>query len=126
MGVVLGDLAEMGFDARWGVFSAADVGARHERERIWILAKSNKVGLYGDLPKVDGVERTGKTPTFRRPNRIQPEMVSPMCRTLDASWKDFPDASRDLDDVANWMDRIKATGNGQVPAVVRLAWETLN
>lgn len=38
LGVVLGDLAEMGFDAEWGVLSAADVGAPHLRERIWILA----------------------------------------------------------------------------------------
>jgi DNA (cytosine-5)-methyltransferase 1 len=28
----------MGFDAKWGVVSAADVGAPHLRERIWILA----------------------------------------------------------------------------------------
>jgi hypothetical protein len=27
--------------------------------------------------------------------------------------------------VAYRMDRIKRIGNGQVPAVVRLAWETL-
>lgn len=32
------DLAAMGFDARWGVVSAADTGAPHRRERIWILA----------------------------------------------------------------------------------------
>jgi hypothetical protein len=28
--------------------------------------------------------------------------------------------------VANRVDRLRAIGNGQVPAVVRLAWETLN
>jgi DNA (cytosine-5)-methyltransferase 1 len=38
LGVVLGDLAEMGFDARWGVFGAVDAGAPHLRERIWIVA----------------------------------------------------------------------------------------
>jgi len=37
--VVLADLAALGFDARWGVVSAADVGANHKRERIWIKAK---------------------------------------------------------------------------------------
>jgi len=35
---VLCDLAAMGFDAEWGVISAADVGAFHLRERIWIVA----------------------------------------------------------------------------------------
>ena len=37
LGVVLGDLAAMGFDARWGVLGAADVGAPHHRDRIWIV-----------------------------------------------------------------------------------------
>lgn len=36
LGRVLLDLAEIGFDARWNVLAAAAVGARHERERIWI------------------------------------------------------------------------------------------
>jgi DNA (cytosine-5)-methyltransferase 1 len=38
LGTVLGDLASMGFDARWGVLGAADVGAPHQRDRIWIKA----------------------------------------------------------------------------------------
>jgi DNA (cytosine-5)-methyltransferase 1 len=38
LGTVLGDLAALGFDARWGVVSAADVGAPQLRERIWIMA----------------------------------------------------------------------------------------
>jgi DNA (cytosine-5)-methyltransferase 1 len=39
LGTVLGDLASMGFDARWGVLGAADIGANHQRDRIWIIAK---------------------------------------------------------------------------------------
>lgn len=35
---VLGDLAEIGYDAEWEMLSAADVGAPHLRERIWIVA----------------------------------------------------------------------------------------
>ena len=38
LGRVLGDLAQMGFDAKWGVLGAADVGANHQRDRIWIVA----------------------------------------------------------------------------------------
>jgi len=41
---VLGDLAAMGFDARWGVVSAAAVGAPHKRDRIWIVANSTDRG----------------------------------------------------------------------------------
>ena len=39
LGVVLADLSSLGFDAKWGVVSAADVGANHQRERIWIRAE---------------------------------------------------------------------------------------
>jgi DNA (cytosine-5)-methyltransferase 1 len=39
LGRVLGDLASMGFDARWGVLGAADVGANHQRDRIWIAGE---------------------------------------------------------------------------------------
>ena len=36
-GTVLGDLAGMGFDARWGVLGADDAGAPHRRKRLWIV-----------------------------------------------------------------------------------------
>lgn len=42
LGRVLGDLAASGYDAAWMVLGAADVGAPHKRERIWILAESRE------------------------------------------------------------------------------------
>lgn len=39
---VLGDLATLGFDARWGVLGAAQVGANHQRDRIWIVGDSTR------------------------------------------------------------------------------------
>lgn len=38
LGVVLGDLAALGYDAAWDVFGARHVGAPHRRDRIWVLA----------------------------------------------------------------------------------------
>ena len=38
MGVVLGDLAEAGYDAQWTSIRASDVGAPHRRERVFIVA----------------------------------------------------------------------------------------
>lgn len=35
---VLADLAKMGFDVRWGVVGASDVGAPHRRDRCWVVA----------------------------------------------------------------------------------------
>lgn len=43
LAVVLGDLAEMGYDARWGIVGADDACAPHRRKRIWILADSKRV-----------------------------------------------------------------------------------
>ena len=40
---VLGDLAAMGYDARWGVLGAVDAGAPHKRDRIWIVAHADSV-----------------------------------------------------------------------------------
>ena len=39
LGRVLGDLAKMGFDAKWGVLGANSVGAPHRRDRIWIAGR---------------------------------------------------------------------------------------
>jgi DNA (cytosine-5)-methyltransferase 1 len=38
---VLGDLTEIGYDAKWKLIRASDVGAPHRRERLFILAYAN-------------------------------------------------------------------------------------
>lgn len=35
---VVGEFCRLGYDTRWGILSAADVGANHQRERWWLLA----------------------------------------------------------------------------------------
>lgn len=40
-GKVLGDLAEVGFDAEWHCIPASALGAPHRRDRVWIIAHSN-------------------------------------------------------------------------------------
>lgn len=37
-GAVLGDLADLGFDAQWTILRAAEVGASHHRDRVFVLA----------------------------------------------------------------------------------------
>jgi len=39
---VLGDLASLGYDARWGVLGAHHAGAPHKRDRIWIVGNHRK------------------------------------------------------------------------------------
>lgn len=40
---VLGDLAKMGYDARWGIVGARHAAAPHKRDRIWIVANSKEL-----------------------------------------------------------------------------------
>jgi DNA (cytosine-5)-methyltransferase 1 len=41
---VVGELCRLRYDCRWGILSAADVGANHRRERWWLLAHANSNG----------------------------------------------------------------------------------
>jgi DNA (cytosine-5)-methyltransferase 1 len=41
LGRVLGDLAALGYDCRWTVLGAADVGAPHQRDRFWLVANAS-------------------------------------------------------------------------------------
>jgi DNA (cytosine-5)-methyltransferase 1 len=53
---VLGDLAEMGFDAEWGCIRASDVGASHQRLR-WFCVAYRKGGGFRELR--ESSERSG-------------------------------------------------------------------
>ena len=44
LGTVLKDLADLGYDARWCVLGAGDVGAPHQRKRMWVMAYPNGSG----------------------------------------------------------------------------------
>jgi DNA (cytosine-5)-methyltransferase 1 len=62
---VLGDLAALGFDAEWDCFQAADVGAPHQRDRVFVLAYTQGLGVsqqsQGTLadPERGGLQRRG-------------------------------------------------------------------
>lgn len=49
---VLGDLAEMRFDAQWCSIRASDVGAPHRRERVFILATDTTQRSAADIPVI--------------------------------------------------------------------------
>jgi DNA (cytosine-5)-methyltransferase 1 len=106
LGTVLKDLASLGYNAEWGVFSAGSIGANHERQRIWILA-------YTYLPQCKG----GSVP--RRVHTEHTDFGNTRW------WEDSSGIHRMDDGVAARMDRLKAIGNGQVPGVVAKAWTTL-
>ena len=48
LGAVLGDLADLGYDARWQGVRAADAGAPHNRFRVFITAWPSNTNTNGD------------------------------------------------------------------------------
>ena len=47
LAVVLGDLADMGYDAQWFRLSASDLGAPHQRDRCWLVANDRSRRFCG-------------------------------------------------------------------------------
>lgn len=113
LGVVLADLAAMGFDARWGVLGAHHTGAPHERERIWILAYSHSN---------DSQRRGGAVQVGRQSSQTEIALHGDIKRT---EWPAQSGISILADGVANRLDQLNALGNGQVPRVAATAWRML-
>jgi len=138
--VVLGDLAAMGYDARWGVLGARDAGAPHKRERIWVLADAERKGLEGASgSRVCGSRGEVTQPPSGGSNVADPDgsrreglRLVPLASGAQQSdpprrgwWETEPDVGRVADGVAARVDRLACLGNGQVPAVAALAWRRL-
>ena len=144
---VLCDLAAMGFDAAWGVLGAADVGANHQRDRIWIVARWNNDISHAEhnrfgrgkqftqsAEEADGevayagsvnVQRF-KPEQFDQEKREEPrERQAGSCGDGSQWWSVEPNVGRVADGVAARVDRLKAIGNGQVPLCAAIAWNTL-
>jgi DNA (cytosine-5)-methyltransferase 1 len=139
LGTVLGDLATMGFDARWGVLGASDVGAKHERKRIWIVARQ---------PKFLSHTQHNRIGWWKQQQESIEEKTFNMANTNDSDWRrehrrfwsvqkcnqewdsystfNQPEPIRMVDGVANRVDRLKAIGNGQVPLCAATAWRILS
>jgi DNA (cytosine-5)-methyltransferase 1 len=111
---VLGDLAAMGYDARWGVFGAHHAGAPHKRDRIWIVAHSSSERGRLRHPSREDAENAGErsSDSGNDSRRVGP-------------WDIEPNVGRVAHGVAARVHRLKAIGNGQVPAVAALAWRIL-
>ena len=128
LGRVLGDLAELGYDAEWCVLGADDAGAPHHRERIWILAHTNS-----DVPGMHAGPVAKETGFFRRhaeghlPSGCGSLLAGQVWHTpRDAAGRRLePDVPRVVNGMADRLVALKASGNGQVPVVAALAWNTL-
>ncbi len=113
---IFGDLAALGFDARWGVFPASAFGAPHRRERIFIAA--HRRGKRVSRHVARQIRWLGGVPWGEDGGRA-------------ASWAERsgvpePTIRRLGHGVAHGVERLRAAGNGQVPIVVREAWRLLS
>ena len=55
---VISDLEEDGYDSTWGIFSASEVGAPHQRKRVFLLGNAKHHGLSPAQSRRD-IEETG-------------------------------------------------------------------
>jgi DNA (cytosine-5)-methyltransferase 1 len=122
---VLGDLSEMGFDAKWGIMGADFVGAPHRRERIWIFAYPHGFRPIQREHKRDRISKQKDHPDqSNNGDRIWGE--ADRLLSLD-KWSEFTSKLCGMDDgLASRVDRVKACGNGQVPEVAATAWRILS
>ena len=108
---VISDLEELGYQVAWGIFSAAECGAPHQRRRIYLLA--NSLCERGQLPL-----------EWQQP-------AEPMSRSKSAAWRAWktwstqPGVCGGDDGASNRVDRLRLLGNGVVPATAELAFRTL-
>ena len=143
LGTVLADLASLGFNAEWGVISAADTGAPHLRERIWIVANSTSNGLHNktDKRQMESERWNQLLSKQSRDSKNVADTDSAQCQrnqrakrskqkytdfSLASRWPTEPNVGRVANGVAARVDRLKAIGNGQVPKVAATAFELLN
>jgi DNA (cytosine-5)-methyltransferase 1 len=118
LGNILSDLAQIGYDARWCCLSAANCGAPHKRERLWIVANSkSKSRLQANQKRMPSGAERNPWPFFKcRGRKIS---------TRESWLLSESNFIRKIDGLANRMDRSKAIGNGQVPQVAATAWRIL-
>lgn len=165
LAVVLGDLASLGYDARWGIVGADDAGFPHHRKRTWVLGESvsarleRHTGNGQDTRSGQDARRSvGEAGLFSAGwKRVVYSADCDDCGNCPSCGCDFSDCGcpgptmdecqycevdgalyarpklrfiepglgRVANGVANRVDRLRAIGNGQVPSVVRLAWEKM-
>ena len=116
LGTVLADLAQLGFDAEWGVLGADNTGLPHRRKRIWLLATNTNCQYEKRMLKQ-------KIQKFSGLPRINAYGVDKNEQGLRAILR--PGLRRACNGLPGQMDRLKAVGNAQVPRVAKLAWDIL-
>lgn len=117
---ILGDLASMGFDAKWGIMGAVDAGFHHNRKRFWLVA-------YSDSHRSQRINTKSGAKTHQPPTAQRPDIARVVGKIQQGGEDGIPESwiLRTSNGLAARMDRTVAIGNGQVPAVAARAWNLL-
>lgn len=102
---ILRDFAEMGYDVGWGITSAAGIGAIHRRERMAIVAHTNK-------------ERLQRRMSEKEPQKTDVQLERAyihLRRHADAQYLSQSGFLRKFNGVPDRVDRTKSLGNAVVP-----------
>jgi len=125
LGVVLGDLATMGYDAEWGVLGGGETNGFCKRERIWILASPHSIRRKKfcllNRHKIQGKICEDKSDKWygvwgHAKRCVQYDDWSEMVLSFP-----FGDGAK----MAHRVDRVKAVGNGQDPILAATAFTIL-
>lgn len=113
LGTILGDLAEIGYDAEWHCVRASDIGAIHERDRIWIIAYP--VGSRG--PRLVTSEDFGEVGSWWLRSQEDLQSIADAPFERGDRWPQ-PLLRRMDDGLPGRLDRLHCIGNSVVPQVV--------
>jgi DNA (cytosine-5)-methyltransferase 1 len=116
-GRVLGDLAEVGYDAEWQVIPAAAVGAPHKRDRVFIVAYPNDTRNRTPERRIDD---NGATQIKKRQIFSQFELGRHSTNDFGQWWEIEPSVGRVANGISNRVDRLTGLGNAIVPQVAEL------
>lgn len=130
LGRVLGDLAALGYDAEWHCIPAADVGAPHRRDRLWIVAypyplresqpqggEQDQRGRAGDCGAHVANAHDSRRVKQWRPFAIREEFSAAEC---GGWWRTEPDVGRVADGIPARVDRLRCLGNAIVPQIAEI------
>ncbi len=139
---VLGDLAEIGYDAEWHCIPASAIGAPHQRDRWWCVGyPSQQFGNGGDPEpefsrplqglRESGRASSGHTLAHAKGQRLQRWAVCwgseptlarlrESCRSKHGIWGSEPNVGRVANGVSKRVDRLKGLGNAVVPQIPEL------
>ena len=90
LGVVLKDLAALGYNARWGVLGARDVGAPHKRDRMWVLAYANDTRQSTGQGEGQSKRNATRNDPWGRGSRSRDVAYAKELRTQGAWWHTDP------------------------------------